>query len=187
MVAGADRGRAAPVVVLMGPPGAGKSTVAAELADLLGVPTADTDALIEAREAMAIPDIFVERGEQHFRAVEAEVVADALACFEGVLALGGGAILAAETQAALAGHRVVFLDVGLREAVRRTGLDQPRPLLALNPRGAWLQLMQARRPIYERLASLHIDTSELSPREVAQRIAAAWDLAGEWRKADRRD
>lgn len=175
MVSGGGVG--GPIVVLMGPPGAGKSSVAAELAQLLQAPAADTDALIESREAMAISDLFVERGEEHFRAVEREVVADALASFEGVLALGGGAILAADTQAALAGHPVVFLDVGLRKAVRRTGLDQPRPLLALNPRSAWLQLMQARRPIYERLATVRIDTSDLTAREVAEKIADALGLA----------
>ncbi|QQS03031.1 MAG: ATP-binding protein [Austwickia sp.] len=161
----------------MGPPGAGKSTVAAELAQLLGASTADTDALIEAREGRSIPDIFVEQGEEHFRAVEASVVADALASYGGVLALGGGAVLAEATQAALAGQRVVFLDVGLKEAVRRTGLDHGRPLLALNPRGAWLRLMEARRPIYERLASLRIDTSELTPREVAEEIVTRLGLA----------
>jgi len=162
-----------PVAVLTGPPGAGKSTVGAALAARLGTSVVDTDELVEARAGMSITDIFVDQGEEAFRALERQAVADALAGHDGVLALGGGAILAPETQGLLAGHRVVFLDVSLRYAARRSGFDQGRPLLALNPRGQWLQLMADRRPIYERLAWLRVNTDEKSVEEITAEIAAA--------------
>lgn len=162
-----------PVVVLTGPPAVGKTTVGSLVADELGVELADTDALIEAREGRSIPDIFVEEGEPRFRAVEKAVVADALCSHPGVLALGGGAILDAETRDLLADHRVVFLDVSLAAAVRRSGLDHGRPLLAVNPRATWRKLMDERRPLYEEVASVRIDTSELTPQAVAAIIVAA--------------
>lgn len=168
-----------PRVVLTGPPGAGKSTTGRALAVLLGVPFADTDDLIVAREGMEIPDIFLERGEDGFRAAEREVVAQALAEHPGVLALGGGAVLAEETRAALAGHPVIFLDVDLAHAVKRTGLDQPRPLLALNPRSTLLKLMQERRPVYEAVATFRVDTSERTPEEIAAEIAARLGGSGD--------
>ncbi len=173
-----SRGERRPVVVLTGPPGAGKSTVARALADRLGVPVVDTDERIEERAGMAISDIFVERGEPAFRALERAVVADELASHRGVLALGGGAVMDPATQEALAGHRVVFLDVNVAEAVRRTGLDQARPLLALQPRASWLKLMAARRPTYERLATLTVDTSEEVPAAIARRIVDGLGLPG---------
>ncbi|WP_116113212.1 shikimate kinase [Austwickia chelonae] len=167
-----------PAVVLIGPPGAGKSTVARELAARTGYDTADTDLLIEERVGMSISDIFFERGETFFRDVEAEVVAAAVSEYRGVLALGGGAILAPSTQQVLTGRPVVFLDLSLREAVRRTGLDHGRPLLALNPRGAWLRLMEDRRDIYEQLSVLKVDTSDISPEEVAECIVVGLGLEG---------
>ncbi|WP_219108173.1 3-dehydroquinate synthase [Austwickia sp. TVS 96-490-7B] len=164
------------MVVLIGPPGAGKSTVAAALAELLGVDVVDTDQRIEQHAGMSIADIFVDHGEDQFRQWERHVVAEELRTHRGVLALGGGAILAAHTQQALMGRPVVFLDVSLREAVRRTGMDHGRPLLALNPRSAWLRLMEDRRPVYERLARCRIDTSERTPAQVAEQIVAELGL-----------
>ncbi|GAB77704.1 shikimate kinase [Austwickia chelonae] len=168
-----------PVVVLIGPPGAGKSTVAREIAVRTGHDVADTDLLVEEQVGMTIPDIFIERGEAFFREVEADVVVDAMSRHRGVLALGGGAILAQRTQQALSGHPVVFLDLSLREAVRRTGLDHGRPLLALNPRGAWLRLMEERREIYQRLSVLRIDTSDMSAAEAAGQVVTALGLEGD--------
>ena len=115
-------------------PASGKTTTGAALAELLGVPFRDTDADIEQQAGKPIPDIFIDDGEEHFRALERAAVARALTDFDGVLALGGGAVLAEETRAALRGHTVVFLSVGLAEAVKRIGLGQGRPLLAVNPR-----------------------------------------------------
>lgn len=166
----------APLAVLTGPPGAGKSTIGALLATRLGVEVLDTDALVEQRSGSSISDLFVDHGEEHFRALEREAVADALAGHDGVVALGGGAILDPSTQEGLAGHRVVFLDVSLRSAARRTGFDQGRPLLALNPRGRWLALMEERRPIYERLAILRVDTDDREPAEIADEILAGLGL-----------
>ncbi|AEW97696.1 MULTISPECIES: shikimate kinase [Streptomycetaceae] len=162
-----------PAVVLVGPPGAGKSTVGRVLAARLGVGYRDTDADIEATAGRPIPDIFVEDGEEHFRALERAAVRDALAAHPGVLALGGGAVLDDSTRAALAGLPVVFLDVGLADAVRRVGLDAPRPLLAVNPRARWRELMEQRRPLYTEVARAVVVTDGRTPEEVAEAVLAA--------------
>jgi shikimate kinase len=159
-----------PRVVLVGPMGAGKSTVAALLGDAWDLPVRDTDTDIEASEGRSISDIFVESGEQRFRALEAAAVAEALASHEGVLALGGGAVLDPDTRELLAGHRVVFLRVGLSEAVKRVGLGVGRPLLLGNVRSRVKALLDERTPIYESLATLVVDTDERTPAEVADTI-----------------
>ncbi len=181
MVNAADTGsdNAPPLVVLTGPPGAGKSTIGRGLAQRLGAPFADTDEVIEHRAGKPIPEIFIDDGEPAFRALEREVVAEGLDAREGVLSLGGGAVLAEPTQALLAEHVVVFLDVSLRFAARRSGFDQGRPLMALNPRGQWLALMEARRPIYERLATVTVDTDDRTPDEVVDAVIAALASADE--------
>jgi shikimate kinase len=158
-------------VVLVGPPGSGKSTVGAALATLLGVPLHDTDAAIEAAEGRTIYDIFVEDGEPAFRTLERAEVARAVAAEEGVLALGGGAPVDPLTEAVLAGQTVVFLDVGIADASRRVGFDQSRPLLAVNPRASWVRLMNERRPVYERVATHRVDTAGRTPEDVAGEIA----------------
>jgi len=167
----------APRVVLIGPPGAGKTSVGKALAALLGESLRDTDGDIEASEGVAVAAIFVDQGEQHFRALEVEAVKKALAEHRGVLSLGGGAPLAADTQAALkayaaGGGVTVFLDVSLTAAVPRVGLNATRPLLLGNPRQQWLALMAARRPIYEELATMTVLTDDRTPKQVAQEIAA---------------
>jgi shikimate kinase len=159
-----------PLVVLMGPPGAGKSTVAAHLSTLLDVPTVDTDDRVVAAAGMSIPDIFLEYGEEHFRHLEQLQVEHALGEDHIVLALGGGAVLHPVTQELLIGRSVVFLDVTARAAIKRTGIDHGRPLLGLNPRASMIRLMEERRPIYERLATFRIDTSERTPLQVADAI-----------------
>ncbi|MDO5629938.1 MAG: shikimate kinase [Mobilicoccus sp.] len=160
-----------PLAVLTGPPGAGKSTVGAALASRMGVELLDTDALVEQRARASISELFVDHGEAHFRGLEKAAVADAMAAHSGVVSLGGGAILDPDTQALLEGQRVVFLDVSLRYAGRRSGFDQGRPLLALNPRGQWLQLMADRRPIYERLAWMTVQTDDRGVGEIVDEIA----------------
>jgi shikimate kinase len=167
----------APRVVLMGPPGAGKSSVGRALASLLGERLRDTDEDIEASEGVTVAEIFVDQGEQHFRALEVAAVARALEEHAGVLSLGGGAPLAPDTQALLkayaaAGGVTVFLDVSLTAVVPRVGLNATRPLLLGNPRQQWMALMAARRPIYEELATMTVLTDKRTPREVAQEIAS---------------
>ena len=158
-------------MVLVGPPGSGKSTVGAALATLLGVVLHDTDAAIEVAQGRTVYDIFVEDGEPTFRALERAEVARAVAEEEGVLALGGGAPVDPSTAAVLAGQTVVFLDVGIADASKRVGFDQSRPLLAVNPRASWVRLMNERRPIYERVATHRVDTAGRTPDDIAAEIA----------------
>lgn len=161
-----------PVVVVVGPPGAGKTTVAELLAARLGVEVRDTDQDVEAAEGESIQDIFVSRGEAAFRALEAAAVAEALRTHSGVLALGGGAVVDPGTRALLADHTVVHLDVGLAQAAARVGMNSGRPLLLGNVRGRLKQLMDQRRPLYEEVATVTIDTNDLTPEQVVDRILA---------------
>ncbi|MFI1101529.1 shikimate kinase [Streptomyces melanogenes] len=165
-----------PLVVLIGPMGSGKSTVGALLAERLGAPYRDTDADIVAAQGREIADIFVDEGEPHFRELEREAVRAALAGHSGVLALGGGAILDASTRALLAGLPVVYLSMDVEEAVKRVGLNAARPLLAVNPRRQWRELMEARRHLYTEVARVVVETDGRTPEEVAQAVLDALEL-----------
>ncbi|WP_372406366.1 shikimate kinase [Streptomyces luteireticuli] len=165
-----------PVAVLVGPPGAGKSTIGALLAERLGTGYRDTDADIERTAGKPIPEIFIDEGEPHFRALERQAVRTAVAEHSGVLALGGGAIMDPDTRALLKGLPVVFLDVELADAVRRVGLDRPRPLLAVNPRQRWRELMEARRPLYHEVARAVVATGDRTPVQVAEAVLEALGL-----------
>lgn len=166
-----------PVVILVGPPGAGKSSVGELLAERLGVGFRDTDADIVASAGKPVADIFVDEGEPHFRALEAAAVRTAVAEHPGVLALGGGAVMRAETEEVLRGLPVVFLDVALHDAVKRVGLDAPRPLLVGNPRARWRELMEQRRPVYTRVAQAVVNTAGLTPDQVADAVLDALELS----------
>lgn len=166
-------GPSGPRAVLVGPMGAGKTTVAALLGEAWQLPSRDTDADIEAREGRSISDIFVDSGEAYFRELEATAVAEALATHTGVLALGGGAVLDATTRDLLAAHRVVFLRVGLSDAARRVGLGAGRPLLLGNVRGRIKALLDERTPLYEAVATITVDTDGRTPEDVAREIEEA--------------
>ncbi|MFF4447528.1 shikimate kinase [Streptomyces sp. NPDC001502] len=167
---------ARPLVVLVGPMGSGKSTVGALLAERLGVPYRDTDADIVSAQGREISDIFVDEGEPYFRELERQAVAAAVAGHTGVLALGGGAVLDEGTRDLLAGLPVAYLSMDVEEAVRRVGLGAARPLLAVNPRRQWRELMDARRPLYTEVARVVVATDDRTPEEVAQAVLDALEL-----------
>jgi len=162
-----------PRLVLVGPMGAGKTTIGRLVAASWDVGFRDTDHDVEASEGRAVSDIFVDSGEAAFRALEREAVAAALAGHDGVLALGGGAVLDEATRSALAGHEVVFLRVGLADAAKRVGLGVSRPLLLGNVRGRIKQLIDERTPVYESVATHVVDTDGLGIDEVVDRVTAA--------------
>jgi len=164
-----------PLVVLIGAPGSGKSSVGRQLAKLTNSEFVDTDALIEASEGKKISDIFVENGEPYFREVEKKVVLDTLNSDDAVVSLGGGSILNQQVQEKLVPmkNKVIFLEVSISNAAPRVGFNKERPLLVGNPRAKWQNLMEQRRPIYERLATTKISTDNKKPLQVAQEIAQA--------------
>jgi shikimate kinase len=155
------------VLVFIGPSGAGKTRVGKRVARLLGVPFTDTDSLIVQQHG-PISEIFSEHGEPHFRAVERRAVQESLAG-DGVLSLGGGAVLDAETQADLGEHRVVFLTISPEAVETRLGGDRP---LVQNGVGDWIALNAPRWEIYARLADVTIDTSFRESDEIAEEVAA---------------
>lgn len=159
-----------PLLVLVGPPGSGKTTVGGALARRWGVELRDTDRDIERAQGKPIPEIFFDSGEETFRQLERDAVAAALGCHRGVLALGGGAVTSAATRELLAGQTVVFLDVGLSTAAARVGLGTNRPLLLGNVRGQLKALLDARRPLYTSIATHTVVTDGIDPEAVADDI-----------------
>jgi shikimate kinase len=158
------------MIVLIGPMGAGKTTVGNLVAQRLGTSVRDTDHDVEAVAGREISEIFVDDGEEAFRAMERAAVAEALATHDGVLSLGGGAVLDPDTRSLLVGHDVVFLRVGLSDAVKRVGLGTARPLLLGNVRSRIKALLDERTPIYESVATLVVETDGRTAAEVADEI-----------------
>jgi len=159
-----------PVLVLVGPPGSGKTTVGTLVAERLGVAFRDTDRDVEAMAGKSVSDVFVDDGEPAFRDLERTAVRGALAGHDGVLALGGGAVLDEATRAALRGHRVVALSVGLTDAVKRVGLARDRPLLSFNPRAHLRLLLAEREPLYVDVATVTVVTSGRSVEDIAEEV-----------------
>ncbi len=159
-----------PRAVLVGPPGSGKTTVGELVARSLRVAFRDTGADIVASVGKPISDIFVDDGEEVFRALERQAVATALDTFDGVLALGGGSVLAEETRRRLKEHTVVYLSVELSDAVSRVGLGAGRPLLAVNPRATLKYLLDQRRPLYQEVATFTVVTDGRDAADVADEV-----------------
>ncbi|HEY2175885.1 MAG TPA: shikimate kinase [Mycobacteriales bacterium] len=164
---------AGPRLVVVGPPGAGKTSVGQRVADRLALPFRDTDADIEATAGKPISDVFIDDGEEAFRALERAAVVDALAGHDGVLAVGGGAVLDEDTRADLADRTVVFLSVRLADAAKRVGLARDRPVLTLNPRAQLRVLLEARRPFYEQVATFEVNTDGRDVDAVTDDVMAA--------------
>ncbi|MCM6775213.1 shikimate kinase [Nocardia sp. CDC159] len=163
-----------PLVVLIGPPGSGKSTVGALLAHELGVSLYDTDTGIETHTGRSIPEIFATDGEAGFRRFEERVVHRALAVEPGVLSLGGGAVLSPTTRARLRGQTVVYLEVGVATAIARVAASAQRPLLTGDdPAARFAELMRVRDPIYRELATVRVSTDGHEPAAVVRTIRAA--------------
>jgi shikimate kinase len=162
-----------PQLVLVGPPGAGKSSVGEVLARRWGTELRDTDADIEAGVGKPVAEIFVDEGEGFFRELEGRAVEQALLEHGGVVALGGGAVTSDHVRRLLAGHRVAFLDVGLADAASRVGLGVTRPLLLGNVRSQLKALLDARRPLYEEVSTVTVVTDGLTVDEVADAVEKA--------------
>jgi shikimate kinase len=166
-----------PLLVLVGPPASGKTTVGTAVAAALGAGFRDTDADVEAAAGATVADLFVQQGEPHFRALEERAVARALAEHDGVLALGGGAVLSAATRELLVGHArhggtVVHLDVDVHDAARRAGLSRDRPLLAVNPRAMLRTMLEQRAPLYAEVATATVATQGRTPEDVVADVLA---------------
>ena len=168
------------MLVLVGPPTSGKTTVGRAVAAALGVGFRDTDADVEAATGSRVADLFVDRGEAYFRELEEAAVARALAEHDGVLALGGGAVLSDASRALLvargrAGGAVVRLDIDLATAAKRAGFNRDRPLLAVNPRAMLRTMLENRAPLYREVATHTVATSGREPGDVIAEVAAiAW-------------
>jgi shikimate kinase len=162
-----------PVLVLVGPPGAGKTTIGRMVAERLGVRFRDTDADVVEATGKPIAEIFVDDGEQHFRALEKAAVATALREHDGVLSLGGGAVLAEQTRTLLRAHTVALLDADLSTTTSRVGLNRDRPVLALNPRAQLKVLLEQRLPLYREVATFTVDTTRRTPGDVVAALLHA--------------
>lgn len=158
-------------IVLIGAPGAGKSTVGKRLARKLGKTFVDVDQRIEEVEGKPVSEIFADEGESYFRALEQEATLELLEAYD-VVSLGGGAVMTEAIQEALKGHDVIWLKVSIGQATRRVGMNRARPLLLGNVRGRLIELLRERNPVYEALATQIVETDGRGSSEVADDLAA---------------
>lgn len=163
-----------PRAILIGLPGTGKSTTGRRLAKILARRFGDSDDLVEQATGRTVAAIFADDGEQVFRDLEAEAIADALNTFDGVLALGGGAIMDPRTREAItvADVPVVLLQASAETLKTRVGDGNTRPLLAGDPVGRLATLAQEREPVYRAAAMFTVDTDNRTPGQVAATVAA---------------
>ena len=160
-----------PPIILIGPPGAGKSSVGKALAKKLSLNFLDSDKVVEEKSGKSIPEIFITDGEPAFREMEKAVVIDLIENQDGVIALGGGSVMDLEvSKRLLPMANVVFLDVSISNAAPRVGFNRDRPLLLGNPRQQWIALMEKRRSTYEALAKARVSTDNKKPVEVVEEI-----------------
>jgi shikimate kinase len=164
-----------PRIIFIGPMGSGKTTIGSLVAERLNVSFRDTDLVIEEESGRTVSEIFLEDGEDKFRALEKIVLRKELLTDNTVLALGGGAPLSIDAQSALRAiaSPVFYLDISLSSVAPRIGFNRDRPLLLHNPRGQWETLMQERRPIYESIADHIIDVNDKEPGAIVDEVLVA--------------
>ena len=166
-------------IVLIGPPGSGKSTVGRSMAKRLDRKFLDSDSLIEEKSQRRISEIFVDDGEEFFRKLEMTVLQEVLLVPDCIISLGGGAPIKEESQALIASSDayVVFLDISLAAAAPRVGFNRDRPLLLGNPRAQWQSLNEIRRPIYEKLCTISIKVDDMSVEQIVGEIIPKYETA----------
>ena len=158
-------------IILIGPPGAGKTSVGKALAKKLALNFLDSDKVVEEKSGKSISEIFITDGEPAFREMERAAVIDLIENQDGVIALGGGSVMDLEvSKRLLPMAHVVFLDVSISNAAPRVGFNRDRPLLLGNPRQQWIALMEKRRSTYEALAKARVSTDNKKPVEVVEEI-----------------
>jgi len=165
----------APRAIFIGPMGSGKSTIGKAVANALDLPFRDTDSIIEELEHLPVSQIFIDKGEEYFRAIEKKVLRDELLSDGSILALGGGAPISMDAQSALkvSSAPVIYLDISLENVAPRIGFNRDRPLLLHNPRGQWQTLMEVRRPIYESIANVVIDVNGKTQKKIVEEVLGA--------------
>lgn len=166
-----------PALILVGPPGSGKSTVGRAVAGRLGLEFKDLDDDLREEHGLEAGELVVELGRERFQELEVRLLASVLGGFGGVLALGGGTPTAPGAAELLAGRPVVFLDVDLENLLRREGLLPLHPWLMPNPRAHLRQLLTERRPVYESVALATVPTSGRAPDDVVADVLTALPAA----------
>ena len=164
--------------ILIGAPGAGKSTVGKALSRELSTSFQDTDAIIVEEQGRSISEIFAEKGEQGFRSIEREVVLKVLHSNKGVISLGGGAVLdpTVQNEITKSSATIIYLRVGIGNVLARISNRSDRPLVATDPESEWIALFNLRESIYRRLATFEVSTDNKKAHEVARELVELMGL-----------